>query len=85
MPELQGSIRAVARERDRLDGWVSAASGQLQAATGGQVPTPDGASRSVAGWLAEATRTSPQSAGARCRTAATLRVLPLVVDAVLGC
>ena len=82
--ELQRAIRAVARERDRLDWWVAAASGQLAAATGGRVPTDDGGDRSVAGWLAEATRTSPQAAGSRLRTSAALRDLPLLVQAVLA-
>jgi hypothetical protein len=81
--ELQVSIRAVARERERLDGWLSAASGQLNASTGGRVPTEDGGGRSVAGWLAEATRTSSSAAGARLRTSDALRDLPLVVRAVL--
>lgn len=81
--ELQVSIRAVSAQRDRLDGWLSAASGQLDAATGGRVSTDDGGSRSVAGWLAEATRTSSPAAGSRLRTSSALRDLPLVVQAVL--
>ncbi|HWH30875.1 MAG TPA: DUF222 domain-containing protein, partial [Mycobacteriales bacterium] len=81
--QLQESIGAVARQRDRLDGWLSSAAGQLNAATAGRVPTDDGGDRSVAGWLAEATRTSSGTAGSRLRTAAALRDLPLVVDAVL--
>lgn len=81
--ELQARIALTGRERDRLDGWLSAAAGQLQAATGGTVVTPEGRGRSVAGWLAEATRTSSQSAGARLAKATALRELPLVVDAVL--
>lgn len=81
--ELQSGIRAVARERDRLDGWLSAASGQLAAATGGRVTTDGGGERSVAGWLAEATRSSSGTAGSRLRTSAALRELPLVVQAVL--
>jgi hypothetical protein len=81
--ELQGRIRAVARQRDRLDGWLSVAAGQLSAATGGRVSTGEGGDRSVAGWLAEATRTSPGSAGSRVRTSTLLRDLPLVAQAVL--
>jgi hypothetical protein len=81
--ELQFRIRAVGQERDRLEGWLSAATGQLHAATGGTVVTPEGRGRSVAGWLAEATRTSSQAAGARLAKATALRELPLVVDAVL--
>ncbi|HVM26566.1 MAG TPA: DUF222 domain-containing protein, partial [Mycobacteriales bacterium] len=81
--QLQDRIAAVSWERDRLDGWLSAAAGQLTTITGGQVGTEDGGARSVPGWLAEATRTSSQAAGARLRTSMALRVLPLVVDAVL--
>jgi hypothetical protein len=81
--ELQAGIAGVALQADRLLGWVSAASGQLQAATGGKVATDTGGERSVAGWLAEATRTSSSAAGARLRTSTALRDLPLVVQAVL--
>jgi hypothetical protein len=81
--ELQGRIPAVAQQRDRLDGWLSAASGQLQAATGGKVATDGGGERPLPGWLAEATRTSSGAAGARLRTSAALRDLPLIVQAVL--
>jgi hypothetical protein len=81
--ELQALIRVVQTEADRLIGWVSCAAGQLAAATGGRVATDDGADRSVAGWLAEATRTSPSAAGSRLRVSAALRDLPLVAQAVL--
>ena len=81
--ELQRSITVVAQQRDRLDGWLSSASGRLDACTGGRVSTEDGGHRSFAGWLAEATRTSPSSAGSRLRTSRALQDLPLVVQAVL--
>jgi hypothetical protein len=81
--ELQAGVTALAWQRDRLDGWVSAASGQLQVSTGGRVATYDGGSRSVAGRLAEATGTSATAAGVRLRISAALRQLPLVVQAVL--
>ena len=81
--QLQDAVGALCRQRDRLDGWLSAAAGQLCATTGGRVPTDDGGDRSVAGWLAEATRTSAGSAGAQLRTSTLLRDLPLVVQAVL--
>ena len=81
--QLQGDIVVVARERARLDGWLSAACGQLAAATGGRVSTEDGGDRSVAGWLAEATRSSSAGAGSRLRVSVLLRDLPLVVQAVL--
>ena len=81
--ELQDFLTAVVAQRDRLDGVVSQAAGQLAAVTGGQVATDDGGSRSVVGWLAETTRTTPGTAGSRLRTAGLLRDLPLVVEAVL--
>jgi hypothetical protein len=80
---LQDRIGAVQREADRLLGWVSCAAGQLGAAGAGRVPTADGGDRSVAGWLAVATRTSPGAAGSRLRVSALLRELPLVAQAVL--
>ena len=81
--ELQGLIAGVQAEADRLVGWVSCAAGQLAAAGAGRVATDDGGDRSVAGWLAEATRTSVGSAGSRLRTSTALRDLPLVAQAVL--
>ena len=81
--QLQERIAAVQREADRLLGWVSAAAGQLAAVTGGRVSTEDGGDRSVAGWLAEATRSSSGAAGSRLRTSTALRSLPLVTQAVL--
>ncbi len=81
--ELQDRIPALARQRDRIDGWLSAAAGQLQASTGGKVATDDGGERGLAGWLAEVTRTSSGAAGSRLRTSTALRDLPLIVQAVL--
>ena len=81
--ELQAFLTGIVAQRDRLDGVLSRAAGQLQAVTGGQVATDDGGSRSVVGWLAETTRTSPGAAGARLRVSGLLRDLPLVADAVL--
>lgn len=80
--ELQAGILAVSRERDRLEGWLSQASGQLAAVTGGRVATGDGGDRSVVGWLAEATRSSSGAAGSRLRTDTALRCLPEVGRAV---
>ena len=61
--ELQAQIAEVAPQADRLVGWLSVVSGQLQALTGGTVPTAEGGSRSVAGWLAEQRRESPSAVG----------------------
>jgi len=81
--QLQDGIAAVSAQVARLDGWLSVASGQLQATTGGQVTTADGGERSVVGWLAGATCAAPGTAGSQLRTAAALRSLPLIIDAVL--
>ena len=80
--ELQARIAGVSREAGRLAGWVSLAVGQLTAMTGGVVEE-DGRGRTVSGWLAEATRTSTETAGSRIRTAEALRSLPLVAAAVV--
>lgn len=81
---LQNQIVAVAPQAARLEGWVQTAAGQLDARTGGQLPTDDGGSRLVAGWLAEVRHDTSSAAGRDLRTAAALRTrLPLVADAVL--
>ena len=81
--ELAELIAAVTPQLARLDGWVRAAEGELSVRTGGQLPTDDGARRSVAGWLAEVRHDSASAAGSRLRTAGLLRQLPLIADAVL--
>lgn len=81
--ELQSRIALVAPQVDRLTGWLSLASGQLQTLTGGTVPTPEGGKRSVAGWLAEQRRETPSMVGSQLRTSTLLRSLPLVTAAVL--
>jgi hypothetical protein len=81
--ELTQRIAGVTPQIDRLDGWVRAAEGELNIRTGGQLPTQDGAPRSVAGWLADVRRDSAAAAGSRLRTAERLRQLPLIADAVL--
>ena len=64
---------------DRLDGWVRATEGELDARTGGQLPTDEGA---VGGRLPRRPA-SRERLGSRLRTAGLLRQLPLVADAVL--
>lgn len=81
--ELQQLLGEVVPQLQRLEGLVSVAAGQLQARTGGTVPTPEGGSRSVAGWLAQQCREAPSAAGSQLRTSALLRSLPLVAAAVL--
>jgi hypothetical protein len=82
--QLQEVVLAVTPLVGRLDGWLRATEGELSARCDGRVPTDGGTDRSVVGWLAEARRESPSSAGSRLRTARLLRdELPLVSEAVL--
>ena len=50
---MTDGIAAVTGQLDRLDGWLRAAEDELDGRTGGRLPTDDGGSRSVAGWLAD--------------------------------
>ena len=81
--ELQAFLADLVPQVHRLEGLVSLVSGQLQATTGGSVPTEGGGARSVAGWLAEQRRETPQVVGSQLRTSTLLRSLPLVSAAVL--
>ena len=81
---LQAQLAAVAPQAGRLEGWVQAAAGHLDARTGGQLPTEDGGRRSVTGWMAEVRQDTAASTGRQLRTSAALRTrLPLVAEAVL--
>ena len=82
--QLQQQIGATAREAQRLAGFVALATAELHARTAGRLPTEDGRSRSVAGWVADATNDSAASAGRTVRIASALQDgLPLVAAAVL--
>ena len=81
--ELQAHVVAVAPLVQPLSGFVSLALGELARAGGGQLPTGDGGSRSLVGWVAEATRTGASAAGGAVRTAVALDGLPLVAQAVV--
>ena len=81
--ELTDGIAGVTPQLDRLEGWLRSAEGELSARTAGRLPTDDGGTRSVAGWLADVRHDSASAAGSRLRTAGLLRQLPLVADAVL--
>jgi hypothetical protein len=81
---LQQRIAAVTPQLARLQGWLTAATGRLEALTGGTVTDPDdGQARTVAGWLASVQHDTPQVTGAQLRTARLLRDLPQVTAAVL--
>jgi hypothetical protein len=77
--QVQALIAEVAPQIDRLQGCLTRLLGALPAS----LPTDDGGMRSTAGWLADTTRESPQSAGRDLRVAQALRELPMVVEAVL--
>ena len=81
---LQSRISSVAPQAARLQGWLSAAAGRLDALNGGRVHDADtGRPRTVAGWLAEVQHTTAGTAGSQLRTARLLQQLPLVTAAVL--
>ena len=81
---LQTELQAVSPQVARLQGWMSAAAGQLDHLTAGSIPDPDGGkARTTSGWLADLQHTTPSNAGSQLRTARLLRSLPMVVDAVL--
>jgi hypothetical protein len=84
VPALQAAIETVTPEVGRLQGWLTAATGQLDARTGGAVLDEDtGRPRTVAGWLAQVQHGTASAAGSQLRTARLLRELPLVTAAVL--
>ena len=84
VPALQAAIETVTPQVARLQGWLTAAAGQLDHSTGGSVPDPDtGRPRTVAGWLAQTQHGTAGAAGSQLRTARLLRHLPLVTAAVL--
>ena len=80
---LQAQISLVTPQVFRLQGWLTSVAGRLDELTGGTVPTQDGRTRTVAGWLAEVQHATAGSAGSQLRTARLLQSLPLVTAAVL--
>jgi hypothetical protein len=81
--ELQASYAAVASQVQRLTGFGGAVLAELSARTGGVVPTEQGGSRPLPGWVAEASGDSPSAAGRMLRVATALEQgLPKVARAV---
>lgn len=82
---LQELIARGARCRNRLDGVISRAVGELQVRGGGQVPDPDHAGMVLptSAWLRHTTGSTGTQAGRSIRTSVALRELPLVRDAVV--
>lgn len=60
----------------RLEGFVSAVFGELQARTGEVLGCEDGGSRSVASWLDEQQPETPSAVGSASWTSGFLRWLP---------
>jgi hypothetical protein len=82
--QLQALVALAEPQAQRLSGLASLAGAVLSQRVGGRLPTEDGRSRSVAGWVAEQTASSPEAAGRSIRLAGLLREgLPAVAQAVL--
>lgn len=82
---LQQLISRGSAGRNRLDGVISRAVGELQVRGGGQVPDPDlaGAVLPTPAWLRHTTNSTGTVAGRTIRTSVALRELPLVRDAIV--
>lgn len=82
---LQELISLGSRCRNRLDGVVSRAVGELQVRGSGQVPDPDqaGAVVPTPAWLRHTAKTTGTAAGRQIRTSLALRELPLVRDSIV--
>ena len=82
--QLQAAVASAGPQAQRLSAFAALASAELSTRVGGRLPTDDGGSRSVAGWVAEATAESPAAAGRQIHLAELLRTsLPAVAAAVL--
>ncbi len=81
---LQAQYAAVAPQVQRLTGFAAAVLAELQGRTGGVLPTDDGGTRPLPGWVAESSGDSASAAGRMLRVATQLeRGLPRVGAAVL--
>lgn len=82
--QLQAAVASAGRQAQRLSAFGAMAAAELNTRVGGRLRTDDGGSRSVPGWVAEATAESPAAAGRQIRLAELLRAsLPGVAAAVL--
>jgi hypothetical protein len=83
--QLQEQVALAGPVSQRLAGYAALASAELTARTGGTIPTEDGGSRSVVGWVAETTGDSSSAAGRLIRIATALQQgLPRIAAAVLA-
>jgi hypothetical protein len=84
VPQLQQAVAVGGVQGQRLAGFSAQAAAVLQARVGDRLPTEDGGTRPVTGWVAEATSSSPSAAGRMMRLAGLLQgSLPGVAQAVL--
>lgn len=82
---LQELMAFGATARNRLEGVISRALGELQLRGNGSVPDPDvaGAVLPTAAWLRHTAKSTGPAAGRQIRAAVALRELPAVVDAIV--
>jgi hypothetical protein len=82
---LQDLIARGSAAKNRLEGVISRAVGELQVRGSGQVPDPDHAAMVLptAAWLRHSTKTNGPVAGRTIRTSVALRDLPAVRDAIV--
>ncbi len=82
--EVQQQVTFAAPAAEQLTGFAALAGAELHRRTAGRLPTDDVRTRSVAGWIAEATGDIAAAAGRLVRTSTALKDgLPLVADALL--
>src|SRR3954454_7370907 len=82
---LQEVIALGSEARNRLDGVISRAVGELQVRGSGQVPDPNvaGAVLPTPAWLRQTINSTGSAAGRQIRTSVALRELPAVAVAVV--
>ena len=81
--QLQELIAGAFMARNRLDGVLSRAVGELAVRGGGQVPDADGGAVPLPAWLRTVGQLSANAAGRQVRAAVALRGLPAVSDAIV--
>ena len=82
--QLQELVALAGPQAQRLAGFAALAASTLSTRVGGALPTEDGRSRPVPGWVAEATSETPETAGRQIAIAGRWqRSLPGVAAALL--
>ncbi len=80
---LQELVAEACVARNRLDGVISRAVGELQVRGGGQVPSSEAGSCPTPAWLRSVAQLTGNGAGRQVRTAVALRELPAVAEAIV--